>query len=154
MRLLRSLAVVVALSLTACQTSQLQTASGKPEVTIFAADASLVKAEIINDMLNSGYVLSRDTAYQLVFDKRMETNFTAQLLLGSNYDQVPAARIAYVISPTNENVRVIADMSIITNPGSAFERRMDMNHSKDATLVQQKLRTVKERAEQKRLKPA
>ena len=152
MKLIKTLLIVATLSLTACQTVQHQTLSGKPEVTIFAADASLVKAEIINAMVNSGYNLSRDSAYQLVFDKQLTTNFTAQLLLGSNYDQVPAARVAYLISPTNEKVRVVADMSIVTNPGSAFERRTDMNHSKDAADLQTALGKLKAKSEQGKLK--
>lgn len=112
---------------------QHQTASGRPETLIHNTSADSVKSAIVNGMMSKGYRITRDTPYEIAFDKPVE-NIADQVLLGSKYDSQPSARVSYTLASVGADVRVIADMAIITNPGSAFERRTEMNNGQDRAL--------------------
>lgn len=86
-------------------------------------------------MLNRGFDLRKDTNYQLVFERPITDIFTAALF-GSQYDHTSNARITDTLAASPESVRVIVDLAVITNPGSAFERRTPANHSRDALEYQ------------------
>lgn len=73
-------------------------------------------------MLNRGFDLRKDTNYQLVFERPITDIFTAALF-GSQYDHTPNARITATQAASPKSVRVIVDLAVVTNPGSAFERR-------------------------------
>lgn len=120
-----------------------QTASGKPEVTIDTENVAGVKEALVSEMVNRNYSLIRDTEYQLVFDRPIE-NILASALLGSKYDSTPNARITYTFAVGMDTVRVVADLSIITNPGSAFERRMEMNSNQDSLEFQGMLNQLRD----------
>jgi hypothetical protein len=114
---------------------QHETASGHPEVTVQNVAADKVKAALVNKMLNKGYRITRDTQFELAYDKPVE-NVMASVLLGSKYDSQPNARVAYSIAQVGKDVRVVADLAVITNPGSAFERRTDLNRGVESPKVQ------------------
>ncbi len=145
--ILLAASLLAAATLHGCGTPvQHATASGNVEVTISAPTADVVKAALVNEMVNRGYRITKDTPYEVVFDKPVE-NFAAQLLLGSRYDGVPNARISYMIAATPPTVRVVADMAIITNPGSSFERRTPLNNGQDSMQVQTILDSIKTKLE-------
>lgn len=141
----------LAATLCGCASVDHQTASGKVEVTINAPPEA-VKASIVNAMVNQRYRISKDTAFELAFDKPTD-NLLAAAFLGSRYDSTPNTRISYFLAPTPPSVRVVADFAIITNPGSSFERRTDLNRSEDTAQVQALLDDVKAQTEQ-RVAPA
>lgn len=120
-----------------------QTASGKPEVTIDTENVIGVKEALVSRMINRRYNLISDSDYQLVFDRPIE-NFLAGALLGSRYDSTPNARITYTLAVGTDSVRIVADLAIITNPGSAFERRMEMNSVKDSMEFQEMLNQLRD----------
>ena len=111
------------------------TPSAKPEVTINTTEVSVVKASLISTMLNLGFDLKKDTNYQLVFERPITDILTAALF-GSQYDRTPNARITYTLAASPKSVRVIVDLAVITNPGSAFERRTPANHYREALEYQ------------------
>lgn len=121
---------------------QHNTASGKPEVTVGTDDVGQVKAALVSEMVDRGYHITADSDYRLVFDRPVD-NFLAGVLLGSSYDTTPNARIAYALVRRAEGVRVVADIAIITNPGSAFEKRTEMNQSQESLGVQRALDALK-----------
>jgi hypothetical protein len=140
----------LALTLGGCAAPvQHQTASGRPEVLIHNTNSESVKSAIVNRMLSDRYRITRDTPYEIAFDKAVE-NIAAQVLLGSEYDSQPNARISYTLASVGADVRVIADMAIITNPGSAFERRTEMNNGQDSPMVQTFLDGIKAEKEVRR----
>jgi hypothetical protein len=51
------------------------------------------------------------------------------------------------VTPANDNVRVVADIAVITNPGSAFEQRTKMNHGRESANLQATLNAIKARLE-------
>ena len=135
MRLLAAFALATALL--GCAAPQPpSTASGKPEVTIRQASPESVKAAIVNGMLNRGYRITRDTQFELSFDRPVD-NVLAAALLGSRYDAIPNARVTFQIAHLAPDVRVVADMAIITNPGSSFERRTDVSAGAEAPKIQE-----------------
>jgi hypothetical protein len=110
------------------------TASGKVE-EIFTGTPGQTKPKIVGMMANFGFNVSKDTPYLIAFDKPTE-NVMAAVLLGSKYDSTPNTRITYTFVQMGPNTRVIADASIITNPGSAFERVTNMNGNQDTVKLQ------------------
>lgn len=78
----------------------------------------------------------------LKFDRPV-TNILASALLGSRYDSQPNARITYMFSKFSSSIRVVADMAVITNPGSAFERRTPFNNNQDSLSIQQMMLNIK-----------
>lgn len=138
-----SAAVAAVLTLGGCGTPVTHaTVSGKVEVAITGSTPEAVKAGLVNEMVNHGYRITKDTSYEIAFDRPTD-NIAASVLLGSKYDAQPNARVSYFITPTPPIVRVVADIAIITNPGSSFERRTEMNGSQDSVQVQALLDRLK-----------
>jgi hypothetical protein len=141
--------VVILMLLIGCAGVQrLNTPSGKPEVTLRVAEKKEVIDIFTNAFANKGFNPIDITEYKAVYGKRMEDNVAASVLMGSRYDSVPEYRITctFVNLPSGD-LRIITDLAIITNPGSAFERRTDMNRSKDSHAMQKELETLKSRYE-------
>ena len=125
---------------------QHNTASGKPEVTVSTNDVGAVKAALVSEMIDRGYGITSEGDHRLVFDRAADS-FLAGVLFGSSYDSTPNTRISYTLVPTSDGVRVVADLAVVTNPGSAFEKRMEMNHHQDSVGVQRALDALKSRVE-------
>ena len=86
-------------------------------------------------MLDRGYIVTRESDYLVTFDKRIE-NVLAAALLGSRYDSTPNARVTYTIAKLQGRIRVIADLAVVTNPGSAFERLTNANANEGSLAIQ------------------
>lgn len=110
------------------------TPSGKVE-EVFGASPDKVKPVLVSLMVNDGFNLTRDTNYQLAFDKPVQ-NVLAAALLGSKYDATPNERVSLMLVPVGPNTRVILDISVVTNPGSAFERLTPLNNGPDSARFQ------------------
>ena len=123
-----------------------QTASGRPEVTIATTNVDAVKGALISVMINGGYSITRESHYLLAFDRPVD-NVLAAALLGSQYDSTPNARISYTVARIQSGIRVVADLAIVTNPGSAFERHTNMNANQDSLGVQKLLLQIKSQVE-------
>ena len=111
------------------------TASGKPEATISNASPEKVKPALVDQMINAGFRITKDTPYELSFDKPVQ-NLAVAVLMGSKYDAQPNERVSYTFANLGGSTRVIGDVAIITNPGSAFERRMEVNGGVDSHDLQ------------------
>ena len=122
------------------------TASGRPEVTIATTNVGAVKGALISEMVNRGYSITRESDFLVGFDRPID-NVWAAALLGSRYDSTPNARVSYTIARIQDAIRVVADLAIITNPGSAFERQTDMNANKDSRMIQGLMDRVKSNVE-------
>lgn len=130
------------LVLASCGTPVRQdTASGRPEVTVHHVASDRVKGALVSGMLNRGYRITKDSQFEIAFDRPVD-NLAVAVLMGSKYDAQPNARVSYQIAQLGDDVRVVADMAIITNPGSAFERRMDVSAGADSPVIQAFLTTI------------
>lgn len=131
----RAVVLSCLLVLAACGTPvQHFTPSGKVE-EVFGAAPEIIKGPLVGLMANNGFNMTKDTPYMLAFDKPSD-NLMANVLLGSKYDAIPNVRISYSFVPLGPTTRVIADVSIITNPGSAFERITPANNNESTAKLQ------------------
>ncbi len=96
----------------------------------------------VSEMANAGYRITKDTPYELAFDKPVQ-NLAMAVLLGSRYDAQPNARVTYTFAQIGNDTRVIGDVAVITNPGSAFERRTELNNGVDAYDLQTGLQRLR-----------
>lgn len=131
----------VGLVLTACQSVQHNTPSGRPEVTV-SAPARDVKIALVGTLTNFGYQLKRDTDFQVVMERQID-NVMANVLLSSNYDPTVEARITATFMDFGGSTRVTADLGVIRNGGSAFEAVTPVNGSGDSLGVQSLLQDIK-----------
>ena len=120
----------------------LSTPSGKPEVTIKNSTKKEVVDAIVNMMVGSGFEIKDISDYHAVFGK-LSRSLGDALLYGSNYDATPEYRVKYSFTETGDGIRVLAAVSVITNPGSAFERVTDRTRGKDAHDMQSMLERFK-----------
>ena len=95
-------------------------AQDRPQALIDGAPDA-IKSNIVGTMTGKGFSISRDTQFQLAFDKPAD-NILVMALLGSRYDIVPNERVTFTFAPNGAKTMVFADIAIITNPGSGFER--------------------------------
>lgn len=150
MSMVRKLVLVVSLSffLVSCAAPITHnTPSNRPEVAIDSTDAGKVKSFLVSAMLNHGYNITRESDFRIVFDRPVQ-NALAAALLGSRYDSTPNARVTFSVVPSGNTIRVIADLAVITNPGSAFERRMSMNSHQNSKGIQALMDAVKIQTEE------
>jgi hypothetical protein len=140
---MKSLFVVLALAscaLGACtastpsNTSNLGTPSGHPEVTISRITPDKVKAALVPKMIDKGFQVTKDTQFELAFDRPLDDK-QAQAILGSKAKGTPHGRITYSIEQVGDDVRVVADLAVVTNPGRASERSTDQNDASKGAPV-------------------
>lgn len=120
----------------------LSTPSGKPEVTVKNSTKKEVVDAIVNMMVGAGFEIKDISDYHAVFGK-LSNSLGDALLYGSNYDSTPEYRVKYSFTETEMGVRVLAAITVITNPGSAFERATDRTVGKDAHDMQKMLEQFK-----------
>jgi hypothetical protein len=99
--------------------------SGRAEATI-QAPANTVKSLIINEMMNRGFSILGDTPSVITFGK-ITDNLVANLFFGTRAGGAPQARITYSMAEINGSTRVMGDAALVSNAGTGFERRTDMN---------------------------
>lgn len=80
-----------------------------------------------------GWTLQRETEHSVVFSQPCES-FGCALVYGSRYDAVPAAEVQFTVWEMAGGAMVSATATMVTNPGSAFERRRDVTRAQEAHL--------------------
>ena len=146
------LTLLLCLGLCGCATvPAFNTPTGKPEVVIANVSKKEVIDALTNMMLASGFTVKNITDYNAVFTKEANS-FGAMLLFGSRFNTVPEGRVNYAIVDTTEGIRVVITLEMVTNPGSAFENRQDLNQSVDAKKLYDRLLQIKQELENKNKK--
>lgn len=136
--MLRRTLMLLPLALTGCAAPvKYNTASGRPERT-FDASPDRVRAALVGHLVNRGYQITNESASRVVGQKRTD-NAMAQVLLGTNYDRNVEVRATFTIIPEGPRTRVVGDLALVSNPGSAFERVTPMSNSQDSIPMQQAL---------------
>jgi hypothetical protein len=105
-----------------------------PNNFTFNAGRQITKESIVAVYLGRGFQIVRDSDLQLVMDRPANDSFTAQLLFGSRWNGVPNSRMSLTFLGDNPT-QVNAQLAIVTNPGSGFERVMDITNN--ASMRQQ-----------------
>lgn len=118
------------------------TASGKPEITIPNTTKEKVANEIINCTSDKGFILISNTPNLIILDQPI-TNALVRYCYGSRQNPIPNNRLKVQLTETDGGVRVLFNLFIVTNPGTAFEKSEDRNNSKDAYELYQNLENLK-----------
>jgi C-terminal processing protease CtpA/Prc len=131
-RLNAAVAMLCLFALAGCASQPpLDTAAGRPEIIITNVDLEEIKAQLTTDALQWGYTTKSVTDYTAVYEKREQSTMAA-VLMGSQYDPYPLWRLTYNLVEQNDRVRIVANIYIVTNPGSAFERISDVSQASKA----------------------
>jgi hypothetical protein len=107
--------------------THVDTPSAHPEVTISRVTPDKVKPVLVSKMTDKGYRVAQDTEFNLAFDKSASKVFFQE---GGTADR--NQRVTYSIAQVGDDVRVVADISVITNPGTGHEERTDVNDAANA----------------------
>ena len=126
---MRATVIIFALALTACTPiAPPNTPSGRPEVTLQNVDIACVRRELLNGAVNGGSTIRQANDNQIVFGQRV-TDPMVVAFFGTGMGP-PEMRGTWTIIPQGTNVvRVIADVQLVSNPGTAFERVEPMRMS-------------------------
>lgn len=124
----------------------LNTMSGRPEI-MTNASLDRLKPELVSAMMNRGYSMRSDSGMVMMMEKRLPDAYG--ISHGSRYDPIPAGRITFTFLQSSAQIRLIADMAIVTNPGSAYESQKSANNTQDARVIQQFLEDLKIKVESK-----
>lgn len=115
------LVVAAAIGATGCSTPKMQTPSGRPEVTIQNTSVEKLKPRVINKMLDDKFTVVSSDPVNMQFDK--SATWLSNMLLGSPYDARTWTRVVVrLVDQGNGSVRVVEEVYIVSNKGSAFER--------------------------------
>lgn len=112
----------------------LSTSSGRPEVTINNTTKKEVLDNLTNSMIIKGFQIKNISDYNAIFSKKTNS-FATGIIYGTDYDRTVESRHTYTILENNPNVRVIATVEIVSNPGSAFEKATDVMTIQDNQSV-------------------
>lgn len=102
-------------------TPPLQTPSGRPEVTLYGITKKQFFDNVAGTAMVGGYEIREVNDYNMVLAKR-NTSFGAAVLFGSRYNTTPEERITLTVIEVPRGIRIFATCTIVTNPGSAFEK--------------------------------
>jgi len=107
------------------------TPSGKPEVSIPTNDIGLVKSVTINEFAMKGFMLQEDSSHSLFFTKTMEGSqaMFAQMLIGNSYSTTPQSEIRINMTNYNDQVKLIAFLSMSTQMALGKVNRQDMSNN-------------------------
>ena len=164
------------LLLTSCAIPGMDNGStGRQDITVTGTDSILIGLKLKDEMLNLGYRVRRESGDSIVFERELQDRTVAnwnaaQAGTYSIYgmdnapsggqrtaigdDARPSFRVTYRLVEQDGTVRVVADSTIIENPGSRFERVTNATQHPDSTLIQKVLRQTKQHFEnQKRPYP-
>jgi hypothetical protein len=129
--------------LTGCAVQhRLSTPSGRPEVLISNVSKKEVMDNAVNLFIGAGWEIKDITDYHAVFTK-VDNSLTGELLFGSSYDSTPEYRVKFTFADLTGKIRVLCSASVVTNPGSAFERVKDATFGKNAQDFQTMLLNLK-----------
>jgi len=142
MRLRVLAALVLCTIATSCATvPPIETPSGRPECTVAGTSAADVQAYCLERFVGNGWMLKSQTSNQLVFWKENESELQ-NVLLGSAYDPTTTNEVRLVFTSAGGGTRVLGQVALVGNEGSAFERRDDLTSGRSGYELWQALRQI------------
>jgi hypothetical protein len=113
---------------------QHNTPSQKAERT-FNAPPERVQAALLTEMVNRQYTISKQTA-NVIEGTKPAAGFAANVLLGTTYDPTVDVRATFTVIPIGNQTRVVGDLALVSNGGSAFEKVTPINNSESSMEMQ------------------
>ncbi len=100
-------------------------------------------------MLNLGYHIREQSDDSIVFEKQI-TDPTVATWHRDRYDMYPSSRVSYMLIEQNRTIRIVADLKIIINSGSDFERLAKVAKHPDYKSIQEILQNIENQLERKK----
>lgn len=85
------------------------------QVEINSIDCKAIKDKLVGIMIRNGYRISKDTEYQLCFDKESDNIVFNVFYANPNTLQNPALRLQFDIAPESDKTLVVATAFIVTH---------------------------------------
>ena len=104
---------------------------------------------LLAERVAKGYTIKQQTANLLVIE-RPANDVASQLVFGSDFNSVPNARLTYQFVGSDP-MTVTVSGSVVTNPGSGFERPTDMNGHQSMNDVVLEMRRIAQDLERRKL---
>lgn len=140
--------LLLVLILSGCaQSIQPNTPSKRPEVCIRASQ-EIVAAEIAGKALDRGYRITEQTTMMIVAEKDAEGML--ELLYASQFNASPIVRATFNLVKTASCMRVVANLFVISNPNSGYQKIHPMNDAGNYSAAQAWLDDIKNALETKR----
>lgn len=100
-------------------------------------------AELLNVRTARGYFIKNQTANMLVIEKPADgpEDAAARFWLGSRWDGIPNYRLTYQFAGTGP-MTVHVDAKVVTNPGTGFERPLDLNGHPSVNLIVREMQDI------------
>jgi len=133
-------------------TPPIPTPSGKPEIVFSNVTKNEVANRIIDGSSSDGWVLKNSSEYIVVLEKPITSGF-AKFVYGSKWNETPNVRLQCQLTEVQDGVRVLFNIFIVTNPGTAHEIITDISKGKDAYNLYSQLESLKAKISSKETKP-
>jgi hypothetical protein len=115
---LKSFVAVAVLASTGCiSPPKLETASGKPEISVAGKPAKTVLAFVTNEFVNQGYTIRGRSEMKAVFDKPLEG--AAKFMYSGPGLADPVLRVTLDFVDLDTQTRVLGKLHFVSNPGGA-----------------------------------
>ena len=130
-------------TIVSCQTmSPSNQSSGLPHVLLENTSSSIVMNTIVSSMNNSGFKVISTKDSTVVVTRPSGPELAADVF-GASFSGTAEIRIAYTITRSGSAVQVSADISLVANPGTSYEKSASLNDTKYARSMQASLETLK-----------
>ena len=109
------------------------------QVQIGTPERQKVKDALVEVMVEKGFSISKDSEYQIAFDKEIESIFFMNLSTGQN----AAGRGVFTLTPSSGSISLSVVPLMVSNPGTGFELPRKITHRGDLRKFQEILFQVK-----------
>jgi hypothetical protein len=116
-------------------------AAARPEVAIPIASAEQVKVALASEMLSRGWRLVKDSGLQIVFEHAV-SGLVVNLLFSTAAGGAPIERVSFAVLSSGDVTRVVGDIALVSNAGTAHESSVDTSTGADAPNIQAALEAV------------
>ena len=141
----RLFVIIIVIILAGCSSYTFHTASGLPEVVIYAKQYQ-VREKIINDLASKGLMLIAENDHQLVFSKQLDGDASAmyQFIYSGAYSTIPEWILRFnFVKDASGGVRVIGTAHIKTINTYGQVTMNDATHGKGGKQLYDYLLEVK-----------
>jgi len=135
-------------SLNACITTQpINTASGKPEVTICKSNKTDLMNMVTSTAISKGYSIKSANDYQIVVTKPI-SNLVHRIIVSSTYDTSPEERLVWMFADIGNNCTHLGiALQNVTAPNTGREKIRDISTGAGGASLQEWLENLKAKIE-------
>lgn len=123
-----------ALALAACSDQTINTPSGFPEVTLQNVNADCVRQHMQSSAMSMGSLVRTSNDNMLIVGKPTK-NMLAVALMGTGLNATPEERATIMYARLGNDLRIVAQLSMVSNPGTGLEHSVPTSNRQDAAAL-------------------